>query len=52
MRQVKLKFHIDQILIKENTLISYDIASGSEITLCNKIDKALVVYRFLGNVIK
>ena len=27
-----------------------DIASGSEITPCNKIDKPLVVYRFSGNV--
>ena len=32
-----------------NTL-SYDVASGSEITPCNKIDKPLVVYRFTGNV--
>ena len=31
-------------------LLSYDVASGSEITLCNKIDKQLVVYRFTGNV--
>ena len=30
--------------------LSYDVASGSEITSCNKIDKALVVYRFTGNV--
>ena len=28
-----------------------DVASGSEITPCNKIDKPLVVYRFSGNVI-
>ena len=27
----------------------YDVASGSEITPCNKIDK-LVVYRFTDNV--
>ena len=33
----------------EHTL-SYDVASGSEITPCNKIDKPLVVYRFTGNV--
>ena len=26
---------------------SYDVASGSEIKPCNKIDKPLVVYRFL-----
>ena len=28
--------------------LSYDVASGSEITPCNKIDKPLVVYRFSG----
>ena len=33
-----------------NTILSYDVASGSEITLCNKIDQPLVVYRFTGNV--
>ena len=27
-----------------------DVASGSELTPCNKIDKPLVGYRFLGNV--
>ena len=31
-------------------LLSDDVASGSEITPCNKIDKPLVVYRFVGNV--
>ena len=31
--------------------LSYDVASGSEITPCNKICKPLVVYRFTGNVI-
>ena len=31
-------------------LLSNDIASGSDITPCNKIDKPLVVYRFSGNV--
>ena len=30
--------------------LSYDVASGSEITPCNKIDKPLVVYRFMGNI--
>ena len=30
--------------------LSYDVASGSEITPCNKICKPLVVYRFTGNV--
>ena len=32
-------------------ILSYDIASGSEITPCNKICKPLVVYRFSRNVI-
>ena len=32
--------------------LSYDFASGKEITPCNKIDKPLVVYRFSGNVMK
>ena len=27
--------------------VSYDVASGSEITPCNKINKPLMVYRFL-----
>ena len=31
-------------------LLSYNFASGSEITPCNKIGKTLVVYRFSGNV--
>ena len=30
--------------------LSYDFASGSKITPCNKIDKPLVVYRFSGIV--
>ena len=30
--------------------LSYDVASGSEITPCNKICKPLVVYRFSGKV--
>ena len=30
--------------------LSYDVASGSKITPCNKIDKPLVVYIFTGNV--
>ena len=29
--------------------LSYDVASGSEITPCNKIDKPLMDYRFTGN---
>ena len=30
--------------------VSHDVASGSDITLCNKTDKPLVVNRFSGNV--
>ena len=30
--------------------LSYEVASGSEIMPCNKIDKPLVVYRSSGNV--
>ena len=37
-------FHI----FKEH--LSYDVASGSGITPCNKIYKPPVVYRFSGNV--
>ena len=33
-----------------NIHLSYDVASGSEITPCNKNCKPLVVYRFTGNV--
>ena len=32
------------------TNLSYDVASGSEITQCKKICKQLVVYRLSGNV--
>ena len=32
--------------------LSYDVASVSEITPCNKIDKPLVVYRLSGTVMK
>ena len=30
--------------------LSHDVASGSKITPCNKIDKPLVVYIFSGHV--
>ena len=36
--------------LQRYNFLSYDVASGSEITPCNKIDKPLVVYRFSGNV--
>ena len=39
-----LKYHI------EYQSLPYDVASGSKITPCNKIDKPLVVYRFTGSV--
>ena len=32
------------------SLLSYDVASESEIIPCNKIDKPLVVYGFTGKV--
>ena len=31
-------------------IVLYSVASGSEITPCNKIDKPLVVYRFSAKV--
>ena len=34
----------------EDSLLSYDVAFGSEITPCNKMDKPRVVYRFTGKV--
>ena len=38
-------------LMIDSYSLSYDVASGSEIRPCNKIDKPLVVYRFSGNVL-
>ena len=38
------------VRIQQKQDLSYDVASGSEITSCNKICKQLVVYRFSGNV--
>ena len=32
-------------------VLTYDVASGSEITPCNKICKPLVVYQFTENVV-
>ena len=37
--------------VKFYIALSYDVMSESEIMPCNKIDKPLVVYRFLGNVL-
>ena len=49
MKDVILSMHINKRLCIIFPL-SYDVASGSELTLCNKICKPLVVYRFSGNV--
>ena len=38
------------ILFKIYMYLLYDVASGSEITPCNKICKPLVFYRFTGTV--
>ena len=45
------KVGIVQPITVQYRYLSYDVASGSEITPCNKICKPLVVYRFTGNVI-
>ena len=45
--KLDIKRHSTSILYD---LLSYDVASGIEITPCKKIDKPLVVYRFTGNV--
>ena len=45
--KVQSKFEVKYIL---SIGLSYDVASGSEVTPCNKICKPLVVYRFSGNV--
>ena len=42
------KSHVMALVI---LYLSYAVASGSEITPCNKICKPLVVYRLTGNVI-
>ena len=44
-----LPFHRHFYPVWEQSL-SYDVASGSEISPYDKIDKPLVVYRFTGNV--
>ena len=52
-----LNFSLRIILIRPHALsvmyfmcLSYDVASGSEITPCNKIDKQLVVYNIRGTL--
>ena len=42
------KSHVMALVI---LYLSYDVASGNEMTPYNKIFKSLVVYRFTGNVI-
>ena len=37
------------LLFVVEPILSHDVASGSDITLCNKICKPPVVYRFTGN---
>ena len=44
------KYHVLLAEKRKLSYLSYDVAPGSEITLCNKINKPLVVYRFTGNV--
>ena len=46
----KFRCHLHAVCVLfVNTYLSYDIASESEITPCNKIDKPQLVYRFTGN---
>ena len=52
------KFHIFHLYLHQGNgcptymHLSYEVASGSEITPCYKIYKPLVVFRFSGNVMK
>ena len=46
---VLLLTHIDLLKFRLTLIMNYDVASGSEKTSCNKIDKPLVVYRYTGN---
>ena len=41
-----------RVVILHRFYLCYDLASESDITPCNKIDKPLVVYRFTGNVMR
>ena len=47
---VKNRHTSNQYWSEVNSVLSHDVASESDITPCNKIDKPLVVYRFTGNV--
>ena len=42
--------HVKSRLYEVKSLLTYDVASRSEITPYNKFDKPLVFYRFTGNV--
>ena len=51
MKEKKLRVQICiDIVLSNYDNLSYDVASRSEITPYNKIDKPLVIYRFTGNV--
>ena len=50
MQVIKISQMFPFLFIATELYLSYDVASGSEITPCNKICKPLVVYRFSGNV--
>ena len=45
-----MSYCLRKIMEKQECYLSNDVASGSEITPCSKIDKPLVVYIFTGNV--
>ena len=52
---IKRKTHKNHIkyphkITKRNIILSYDIASVSEIMSCSKINRPQAVYRFSGNV--
>ena len=50
MRTVENRIDLDSKDVLDGILSYYDVASGSEITTYNKIDKPLVVYKFSGKV--
>ena len=45
-----MTLHYCHHVINNVVVLSYDVASESETTPCNKIDRPLVVYKFTGNV--
>ena len=48
--RLRYTYHIYLKSLVNKHALSHNVASGSDITTCNKIDKPLVVYRFSGNV--